>query len=384
MVQNNMKGRIDRFECDREEELSFFRELKKRQNEYFPNLCASEEYECDTNYGGNGKFSLYRIPSGKKESGLELLETKNKSDFDWLKTPPATPLFPSLEMEPNAKLVVQKELPIAQFISNAQFAKNDVEENKPKANQTNSIKSSKLPMRSITPSYNRQRPNMSKNTSEYQLGTHPTTTKKEHDATNTTKSPNPKKQINNVNFISLNQKKSIEANEPQRKLTRTRGVSPSMKSKGSNIAIELSNETPQNLRTDKRSTSNTRGRSITRGSLVGGFQNQDITPKNTRGRSMTKGSLVGGFQNQDPTPKACRPSRSPSPSMSKYGLNQFERTQKNEKKQKEIFTLGATSNENRSNFKGSKMVERVVNARKFGSNHADKETTLKPINYRVS
>lgn len=34
-----------------------------------------------------------------------------------LKTPPATPLFPSLEMEPNAKLVVQKELPIAQLIS---------------------------------------------------------------------------------------------------------------------------------------------------------------------------------------------------------------------------------------------------------------------------
>jgi hypothetical protein len=30
-----------------------------------------------------GKFSLYRIPSGRKEQGLELLETKNKSDFDW-------------------------------------------------------------------------------------------------------------------------------------------------------------------------------------------------------------------------------------------------------------------------------------------------------------
>jgi len=30
-----------------------------------------------------GKFSLYRIPSGRKENGLELLETKTKSDFDW-------------------------------------------------------------------------------------------------------------------------------------------------------------------------------------------------------------------------------------------------------------------------------------------------------------
>lgn len=61
MVENNMKGRIGRFECDREEELSFFRELKKRQNEYFPSLCASEEYECDTNYGGNGMYLFMKL-----------------------------------------------------------------------------------------------------------------------------------------------------------------------------------------------------------------------------------------------------------------------------------------------------------------------------------
>lgn len=262
-----------------------------------------------------------------------------------------------------------------------QFAKSDVEALKPKANQTNSTKSTKLPMRSITPSYNRQRPNIIKNTND-------ATTKKEHDATNNTKHPNPQKQINNVDFLSLNQKKSIEANESLRK-PRTRGVSPSLKPKGSNIVIELSNETPQNLRTDKRSTSNTRGRSTARGSVVGGFQNQDTT-KDTRGRSTTRGSLVGGFQslvggfqNQDPTPKACRPSRSPSPSMSKYGLNQFDRTQKNVKTQKETFTLAAASNESKSHFRGSKMVERVVNARKSGSNHVEREATLKPIKYRV-
>lgn len=34
-----------------------------------------------------------------------------------LKTPPATPLFPSLEMEPSAQLVIQKEIPITQPIS---------------------------------------------------------------------------------------------------------------------------------------------------------------------------------------------------------------------------------------------------------------------------
>jgi len=34
-----------------------------------------------------------------------------------LKTPPATPLFPSLEMEPGPQLVLQKEIPISQAIS---------------------------------------------------------------------------------------------------------------------------------------------------------------------------------------------------------------------------------------------------------------------------
>lgn len=65
MVQDNMKGRIERFECDREEELSFFRELKKRQNELNPSLLfgVSEDYECDSNYGVNGNYSSINLSS---------------------------------------------------------------------------------------------------------------------------------------------------------------------------------------------------------------------------------------------------------------------------------------------------------------------------------
>lgn len=252
------------------------------------------------------------------------------------------------------------------FSTQALFAKSDVETLKPKTNQTNSTKSSKLPMRSTTPSHNKQRPNIIKNTNEQQLGTHPTTTnhisnfKKEHDATNNTKHSNPLKKANNFDhFLSLNQKKNVEPNETQRK-PRIRGVSPSVKPKASDIVIELSNETPQNLRTDKRSSSS------------------------TRGRSTTRASIIGGCQNQDPTPKACRPSRSPSPNMSnKNGLNYLDRTQKNMKTQKETFSLAAGSNESRSYFKGSKMVEKVVNARKSSINHIDRETKLKPIKHKV-
>lgn len=238
-----------------------------------------------------------------------------------------------------------------------------------KANHTNPTKA-KIPMRSKTPSHNRQRPTIIKNnTNEQQSGTnsstttHPATTtnqssssntKTEHDvAATNTKHSTPHKQTNNA---ALNPKKSIiEANESQMK-PRARSV---------NVILELPKEAPPNLRT----SSTTRGRSTSRASTT----------------------LVGHHQKQDPTPKACcRPSRSPSPSMSNSsggGCNQLDRTQRNLRtQQKDAFTLAAGSNESRSSsfFKGSKMVEKVLNARKSGMNQADRETKLvKPIKYRV-
>ncbi|XP_057453564.1 uncharacterized protein LOC130745380 [Lotus japonicus] len=366
MMQANIKGRMNQEHDRSDDDLSLFRELRKRQNDHVPsfliNGAASEEYECDTNIGGSvGKFSLYRIHSGKKEHG-EFMET-NKNDYDWLKTPPATPLFPSLEMEPNAHLVTQKEIPISQPIS--RLAKSDMEVLKPKssdgrAKHANSTKA-KLPMRSITPSHNKQRPSILKKTNAIKSDTPPTTTNqnsyaKIHDAACNTKST-PQKQTNNADFLALNLKKSIETNESQNK-PRTRGVSPSVKSRAEGVKmVELSNGAPPNLRTEQRPSST------------------------TRGRSTTRASTVGGFQKPDPTPKACRPSRSPSPSMSHGGWNQLDRTQKNMRQQKEIFTLASGNNESKSHFKGSKMVEKMMNARKSSINQADKETKAKPVKY---
>ncbi|KAK7317383.1 hypothetical protein RJT34_01553 [Clitoria ternatea] len=369
MMKGSMKGRMEQ-ERDRDEDLTLFSELRKRQNERISSLlhCVSEEYEYDAN-GASGKFSLYRIPSsGKKEYGLDFLETSSKNDYDWLKTPPATPLFPSLEMEPSAQLVVQKEIPISQPIS--RFARSEVEAAKPKANHTDSTKA-KLPKRSITPSHNRQRPSIIKNTTnEHQISTRPTIPNKsttsnaniEHDATiNNTKST-PQKQPNNADFFALDAKKTIETNESQRK-PKARGVSPSVRSKIviSNV-LELSNVAPPNLRTEQRSSSTTRGRSTTRAS-----------------------SIVVGIQYHDPTPKACRPLRSPSPSMANGAWNQSEKSITNLRAQKDTFTLAASNtNESRAHFKGSKMVEKVVNARKSNMHQVDKETKPKSLKYKHS
>ncbi|XP_057771267.1 uncharacterized protein LOC130991191 isoform X2 [Salvia miltiorrhiza] len=92
-------GRISNCFKDRDEELSFFRELKKREKDQF------------------GSFGLSRMNSGGRK-GAEFLGETGKNDYNWLKTPPATPLFPSLEMDTNAQeLVVQREIPIIQPVS---------------------------------------------------------------------------------------------------------------------------------------------------------------------------------------------------------------------------------------------------------------------------
>lgn len=227
----------------------------------------------------------------------------------------------------------------------------------------------KLPTRSMTTSHNKQRPSIIKNTNELQqTSTTPPTiinnkgsnAKIKHDAANNTRST-PQKQTNNVDFHALSIQKSIETNESQRKSRSARVVSPSVKSRVVNLSniVELSNETPPNLRTDQRSSST------------------------TRGRSTTRSSTIAGFQNRDPTPRTCRPSRSPSPSMANGGLNQLDRTPQKLREQKETYTLAAGTNENRPHFKGSKMVEKVVNARKSGVNQMDRETKAKAFKYRV-
>ncbi|GMI77419.1 hypothetical protein HRI_001411200 [Hibiscus trionum] len=106
-----MNGRM----LERDEDLLLFRELHKRETDRIATLLqpVSDEFEP-----APGNFALYRISSGKKGSGFQFFPDNNKNDYDWLKTPPATPLFPSLEMEANAaQPVFQRELPIIQPLS---------------------------------------------------------------------------------------------------------------------------------------------------------------------------------------------------------------------------------------------------------------------------
>ncbi|KAL6661016.1 hypothetical protein ACP70R_000400 [Stipagrostis hirtigluma subsp. patula] len=92
---------------DKDESVVFFRELYKREKGRDVNLLEPMySVELDAIQGGH----MHEVRSGKRDF---LIAVDEKHDYDWLKTPPDTPLFPSLEMEANSsQMVFQKELPI--------------------------------------------------------------------------------------------------------------------------------------------------------------------------------------------------------------------------------------------------------------------------------
>uniref|UniRef100_A0A0A9H525 Uncharacterized protein n=1 Tax=Arundo donax TaxID=35708 RepID=A0A0A9H525_ARUDO len=111
---------------DEDESLVLFGELYRHEKEKDVNLLEpmfSVEFEA---IQGDGR--MFKLPSGKKDY---LLPDSEKNDYDWLKTPPATPLFPSLEMEANSsQMIFQKELPILQPVRTSRFS------NKPDSTST--------------------------------------------------------------------------------------------------------------------------------------------------------------------------------------------------------------------------------------------------------
>lgn len=89
---------------DKDESIVFFRELYKHEKDTDVNLLEPMySVEFDAIQGGH----MSRPPSGRRDFLMPIAE---KHDYDWLKTPPAASLFPSLEVEANSSKM--KELPI--------------------------------------------------------------------------------------------------------------------------------------------------------------------------------------------------------------------------------------------------------------------------------
>ncbi|KAK8613192.1 hypothetical protein V6N13_100962 [Hibiscus sabdariffa] len=99
---------------ERDEELALFLEMRRREKEKEnnSNLLSLNNSEHQLNLllgfnvngnGGGGGSPVAKIVSVlpvRKTAAEKFLNSENeKSDYDWLLTPPRTPLFPSLEME---------------------------------------------------------------------------------------------------------------------------------------------------------------------------------------------------------------------------------------------------------------------------------------------
>ncbi|XVF08269.1 hypothetical protein REPUB_Repub06bG0211900 [Reevesia pubescens] len=107
---------------ERDEELALFLEMRRREKEKEKNnnllsLHNSEQLNAPFGYNVNGNGNvgggspISKIVSAvpvRKTAADNFLNSENeKSDYDWLLTPPGTPLFPSLEMESQKALVRQ-------------------------------------------------------------------------------------------------------------------------------------------------------------------------------------------------------------------------------------------------------------------------------------
>ncbi|CAH9098164.1 unnamed protein product [Cuscuta europaea] len=92
---------------EKDEELGLFLEMRRREKER-NDLLLQESEEFDAPLGPNtGSSPVFSIPSAapaRKTVADDFLNSDNdKNDYDWLLTPPGTPLFPSLEMESHKK-----------------------------------------------------------------------------------------------------------------------------------------------------------------------------------------------------------------------------------------------------------------------------------------
>ncbi|WJX32421.1 hypothetical protein P8452_20748 [Trifolium repens] len=105
---------------EKDEELALFLEMRKREKERNDLLLHTSE-EFDSGLGSNqGASPLFNISSSmptapvRKSGADEFLNSENnKNDYDWLLTPPGTPLFPSLEMETRKTVMSQLGTPTA-------------------------------------------------------------------------------------------------------------------------------------------------------------------------------------------------------------------------------------------------------------------------------
>ncbi|CAE6040289.1 unnamed protein product [Arabidopsis arenosa] len=100
--------------AEKDEELSLFLEMRRREKEQDNLLLNNNPDEFESPLGSKpGTSPVFNISSGappprKTAAPDDFLNSEgDKNDYEWLLTPPGTPLFPSLEMESHRTMMSQ-------------------------------------------------------------------------------------------------------------------------------------------------------------------------------------------------------------------------------------------------------------------------------------
>ncbi|XP_073297639.1 uncharacterized protein [Primulina huaijiensis] len=106
-----------RMKDNKDEDLALFREMRKRDKDR-NNLFFQNSDDLDSSMemvsGGSPLFNISSAtPAPVRKTGSDdfLNSDNDKNDYEWLLTPPGTPLFPSLEMESHKTVMSQLGAP---------------------------------------------------------------------------------------------------------------------------------------------------------------------------------------------------------------------------------------------------------------------------------
>ncbi|GLT86615.1 hypothetical protein SLE2022_047450 [Rubroshorea leprosula] len=121
MGENHKRGRS--FESgilfrDKDDDLTLFNEMQTKERENFL-LQSTDDFEdtLSTKLSHFSDFKLGISIPARGESSELLNADEEKNDYDWLLTPPETPLFPSLDDEPQSGNIPPRGRPRSQPIS---------------------------------------------------------------------------------------------------------------------------------------------------------------------------------------------------------------------------------------------------------------------------
>ncbi|XP_058215708.1 uncharacterized protein LOC131326838 isoform X2 [Rhododendron vialii] len=383
---------------ERDEDLLLFRELHKKERDRLVSLLqpVSEEFEA------SGNYPLYRMTSAKKGSGDEFLGDSEKSDYNWLKTPPATPLFQSLEMDATAsQLAVQRELPIVLPLS--RFAGNSVTTNESSDRIKSPNPKQKAPPRSVTPSQRpsvsaapetkaptKNKPIMSSNQKMNQsMISIDTPISRTANAVRTVAKPilNTQRKEGPLSFLASNLSKSMGTSDTKLN-TISRGLSPMVRSTIPVQAPGYTDEKTRNQRTNRSSSvaRTDRSSSVTRTDRSSSVTRTNRSSSALRGRNQNQSLLpaanVNAVQKPESSPKTItRQSCSPSVMRGRKVETEKESIMSNkvETCSHEITNKARTqlAGGNGTQFQGSRMVDKFMNARKSSTEEKETRSNLR-------